>query len=132
MKVLIGGHKQRGADCLEAVLRKGHDVVGVLARPGVIPSWSGGELVAEALRRKVPVFQPTDVNDPDVLATLQACSPDLIILSGYSQIVRTEFLQVAPQGCWNLHGGKLPEYRGSSPMNWALINGDQEITLSLV
>jgi methionyl-tRNA formyltransferase len=80
----------------------------------------------------IPLFQPDDVNHPEVIARLRALAPDLTILAGYGPIVKQEFIDCAPLGCINLHGGKLPQYRGSSPMNWALINGDCEFTLSII
>ena len=74
----------------------------------------------------LPLLQPTNINDVHVVTSLRELAPELIVLAGYGQIVKQEFIDLAPMGCINLHGGKLPQYRGSSPMNWALINGETE------
>ena len=93
---------------------------------------SADSLAEEALQRGLPLLQPTDVNDPTVVASLRACAPDLLVLAGYSPILTQPLLGLASHGCINLHGGRLPQYRGSSPMNWALINGEKEFTISIV
>uniref|UniRef100_A0A6M3ITM6 Putative formyl transferase n=1 Tax=viral metagenome TaxID=1070528 RepID=A0A6M3ITM6_9ZZZZ len=56
---------------------------------------------------------------------------DVYILAGLSKILGREFIN-SPKIILNLHAGKLPEYRGSSPLNWALINGEKEFTLSII
>ncbi|MBI4042392.1 MAG: methionyl-tRNA formyltransferase [Deltaproteobacteria bacterium] len=58
--------------------------------------------------------------------------PDLLILAGYGKIIKEKILRLARIMCLNLHAGKLPKYRGSSPMNWALINGETSFTLSII
>ena len=59
-------------------------------------------------------------------------SPDLFILAGYGLILKQKCLDIPDILSINLHGGKLPEYRGSSPMNWALINGEKNVSISIV
>lgn len=78
------------------------------------------------------VRQPADVHAAELLDEIRAWQPDLGVLAGYSPIVGREFIAAPRHGCVNLHGGKLPEYRGSSPMNWALINGEVDVTLSII
>jgi len=78
------------------------------------------------------LFQPKNVNDPKFLNSIKNLNPELIVLAGYGQIVKKDFISLTKLGCINLHGGKLPEYRGSSPMNWSLINGEKEFTISII
>jgi methionyl-tRNA formyltransferase len=131
VRVLLGGNKRRGVACLKAVLDSGHEVVGVLAHP--FSGEPAPETFAAAGRSAgLPLVAPVDVNSRESTAALRALGPDVVALAGYGQIVRREFLELAPRGCLNLHGGKLPEYRGSSPLNWALINGEREVTLTVI
>src|ERR1044072_273823 len=132
MKILFAGNKQRGTACLEALVAQGHDMVGVIAHPTKVHPPATGSVAAQALQLGLPLFQPDDVNTTPVLESLHKLEPDLTVLAGYGPIVRKEFIELAPRGCINLHGGKLPRYRGSSPMNWALINGDREYTLTII
>lgn len=131
MRILFAGNRRRGVECLGALLRAGHDVVGVLAHPCVgVP---GPDTVAGTARAAgLSVLQPADVNARDVVETLRAWKAEVSVLAGYGPIVSQTFIDLALRGCINLHGGRLPQYRGSSPMNWALINGDLEVTLSII
>ena len=128
MKILFLGNKERGISCLLAVLEK-HKVVGVI---GHKKTSKKNYFVDEAISLGFDVFQPVDVNDQRFITKLIVLAPDIIILAGYSPIVKKDFMSIAKYGCINLHGGKLPNYRGSSPMNWALINGDKNFTMTII
>jgi methionyl-tRNA formyltransferase len=132
MKILFAGNKQRGITCLQALISAGHDVVAVIGHPTSKNRDSSGNFVKTAKKYGLQVFQPVDVNQREFLKQVHCFFPELIVLAGYGQIVKQEFIDIALFGCINLHGGKLPQYRGSSPMNWALINGDVEFTLSII
>ena len=133
MKILFAGHKTRGVRCLRALVESTHQVVAVLAHAGGSADEDPSTSVVSAARRLgLPVLAPEDVNAPDVAAALRGFAPDLGVLAGYSPIVRPSVFEIPRLGCLNLHGGRLPQYRGSSPMNWALINGEREFTISIV
>lgn len=132
MKILFAGNKQRGIRCLQALLSSGHNVVGAIAPPPGGVHAPTDDFAAAAGRSRLPLLQPADVNDKGFIASLKKLEADLTVLAGYGQIVRREFIDAARLGCINLHGGKLPQYRGSSPLNWALINGEAEFGLSII
>jgi len=129
MRILFAGNKNRGAVCLQALVEAGHEIAGVLAHPG---AGAPASVAHRAASLGIPVYAPPRVNGAEVVKTLAALRPELIVLAGYSQIVGPAILDLAPHGCINLHAGKLPQYRGSSPMNWALINGETEFTISIL
>lgn len=129
MRILFAGNKNRGVVCLRALIEDGHEIAGVVVQAG---SQTPGSLAEAASALALPVHAPRRVNDPDSLAMLSALKPELTVLAGYGQIVGEGFLELAPRGCINLHGGRLPQYRGSSPMNWALINGEAEFGISII
>ncbi|MCJ7717691.1 MAG: hypothetical protein MUO54_14390, partial [Anaerolineales bacterium] len=58
------------------------------------------------------------------VSELEAYTPDLFILCGYNKILKSLIIDIPPLGTINLHGGKLPEYRGAAPINWQIINGE--------
>lgn len=130
MRILLAAHKERGVRCLEALLGAGHAVVGVVAHHDA--AGRANAVTAAAERLGLPLLRPADVNAPEAVAALAALEPEVTVLAGYGQIVRAGVLGVAPRGCVNLHGGRLPDYRGSSPMNWALMNGDPEVTVCVI
>lgn len=96
-------------------------------RPVVVaPAGEGQPLATMARRMKLDLLQPEKVNDPIFLAHLGAIAPDLFVLAGYNQILHTQILGIPSHGTINLHGGKLPEYRGTAPINWQIINGEAQ------
>lgn len=127
MRILFAGHKERGTACLAALIAAGHEIAGVVAHAG------GTSAVAAVGReRRLRVFEPADVNAAVVVAELAALRPDLSVLAGYGPIVGQPFIDIAPLGAVNLHGGRLPQYRGSSPLNWSLIRGEREFGISII
>ena len=129
MRVVFAGNQERGLRCLEAVTTAGHEIVGVVAHP---EAQARGGVADAGSSMGIPVLRPSDVNDAGVVAELRSLGPDVLVLAGYGQILRQPLIALAPHGCVNLHGGRLPQYRGSSPMNWALINGESDITISAI
>ncbi len=132
MRVLFVGSKDRGVRCLEALLEAGIEIVGVVTTPDSDPDafWDGS-VERAADEHGLDVYTPQDINDPAFVETVRDHTPDLITMSGYNQVLGPAILDVPPEGVINLHAGKLPAYRGGSPMNWALIRGASEITLSI-
>jgi methionyl-tRNA formyltransferase len=78
----------------------------------------------------VPILQPLHVNAPDVIASIQALAADVHLSIAYNQIFGAAIRATAP---WflNVHAGKLPQYRGRNIINWALINGEREIGVTV-
>lgn len=132
MRILFVGSKDRGVRCLNALIEEGHEIVGVVTAPKDDPNkfWEGS--VADIAESKdLPLYTPRDINDESVVNTLQSLMPELIVMSGYNQVLGSAVLDIPADGVINLHAGKLPEYRGGSPMNWAIINGETEGTATI-
>lgn len=72
----------------------------------------------------VPVFTPQTLRNEAVVAEISALKPDFIIVAAYGKILPKAVLDIAP--CINLHASILPKYRGASPIQAALLNGDEE------
>lgn len=79
-----------------------------------------------ALEQAIPVFQPEKATDPEFLKSLADLQPDLIAVVAYGKILRNQFITIPRYGCINLHSSYLPKYRGASPIQWALMNGDTQ------
>ena len=79
----------------------------------------------------IPCSAERQPNSEAFLDKLRDLGPDLVVMCGYSKIVGRAFRQIPRHGCINLHASKLPFYRGAAPLNWALINGEDEIGLSI-
>ncbi|HWR50098.1 MAG TPA: methionyl-tRNA formyltransferase [Bryobacteraceae bacterium] len=126
MRILLFGDGQWAADALTKLVACGDDLVGVVVR--VHPSDSSLEEAAD--RFDVPVHQPANVNSLEFVATAITLEPDLALSVSYNQIIRRPLLGIARAGFVNFHAGRLPRYRGRNVINWAIINGEQEIGLT--
>lgn len=80
----------------------------------------------------IEVLAPVDPNAADFEESLRALEPEVLVLGGYGKILRRNVIEVPRRLCVNLHGGRVPDYRGSSPMNWSLINGESSFGLSVL
>ena len=85
-----------------------------------------------AVEYRISLLAPDDPNSDDVEQALRRLEPEVLVLGGYGKMIRRKLLEVPRRLCINLHGGRVPEYRGSSPMNWALINGEESFGLSVL
>lgn len=83
-----------------------------------------------ALKHNIPIFQPLRIRkDYEVLKSLDI---DLIVTCAYGQILPKEVLDLPKKGCVNVHASILPHYRGSAPIQWALINGDAKTGVTIM
>jgi methionyl-tRNA formyltransferase len=72
----------------------------------------------------IEVIAPRDPNDAGVVARVAACRPDFIFSFYYRQMLKAALLAIPSRGALNMHGSLLPEYRGRSPVNWAILHGE--------
>lgn len=115
---------------LEALLRNGYDVVGVVCQPDR-PKGRGHRLapcpVKEAAEAAgVPVYQPERIRRPEGVRMLRELAPDLCVTAAFGQILSQENLDIPPLGTVNVHASLLPRHRGSAPVNWSVIQGDAQ------
>ncbi len=131
MRFVLWGNGNRGVSCLEALLGADFRPTLVVVHPQRGKKWYAS--VAEvAERHDLPTLAPEDPNAEEIQERLRAEQPDVFVLAGYGPILHEPVLTIPQRLTVNLHAGKLPHYRGSSPMNWALINGEVFFTLSVI
>ena len=112
---------------LEALISAGYDVVGVFCQPDK-PSGRGKRIAfcpvkQCALAHGIPVVQPVKTR-VDGVEPLRALKPDLCVTAAFGHILSQEVLDIPHIGTVNVHASLLPKYRGSAPVNWALIQGE--------
>ena len=122
---------------LEALIAAGHHICGVFSQPDKPVGRHQNKLKptpvkACAVAHDIPVFQPTKLRDGTALAKLKELDPELIVVAAYGRILPDDILAVAPKGCINVHSSLLPKYRGSAPINWAVVNGDAETGVTIM
>ena len=114
---------------LKALIDHGYDVVGVFCQPDR-PKGRGHKLAAcpvkeVALEHDIPVFQPERIKREEGVEMLKSCAPDLCVTAAFGQLLSQEILDIPPMGTVNVHSSLLPKHRGSAPINWSVIMGDQ-------
>lgn len=118
------------AACLKRLLADGFDVVGCYTQPDR-PKGRGMKLVASpvkevALAHGIPVLQPENFRSEDAVDALRALQPDVCAVVAYGRILPQSILDVPTLGCVNIHASLLPQYRGSAPYQWAVLDGQKE------
>ena len=77
------------------------------------------------MTQDLPVYQPLKLRDGTALALVRELHPELIVVAAYGRILPEDILNTPPYGSINVHSSILPKYRGSAPINWAVLNGEQ-------
>ncbi len=85
-----------------------------------------------ALRRGITVFQPENINEEESIKKVKEFNPDIILVVAYGQILSKDMLNIPRIGCINIHASLLPKYRGASPINWTIINGEKKTGITFM
>lgn len=109
-------------------LHESHEIVMVYTQPDR-PSGRGYQLSAPpvkqmALELGLPVHQPNSLKSQEEVEFLKSLQPDAVIVVAYGLMLPKEILEIPPMGCINAHGSILPKYRGASPMQQAILDGE--------
>ncbi len=126
MKILFFGDGRWATNSLDRLLADNRRVIGAVVRNNP----TDPDLVRLAEGRGLPVFKPEAVNAPDFAETVRSLAPDLNLSVSYDQILKSAIRGTAQLGFINFHAGRLPDYRGRNILNWALINGEEEIGIT--
>ena len=129
MRILFMGTPEFAVASLKALVEAGHEICGVFTQPDK-PKNRGHKLTFSpvkeyALSQNLPVYQPLKLRDGTALALVQELHPELIVVVAYGRILPEDILNTPPYGSINVHSSILPKYRGSAPINWAVLNGEK-------
>jgi methionyl-tRNA formyltransferase len=128
-RIVFMGTPDFAVPSLRMLLEEGYEVAAVFTQPDK-PKGRSGKLqpppVKElALQHGLPVYQPERIKDPESARLFQSIGCDLAVVVAFGQILSKENLQTPRLGCVNVHGSLLPKYRGSAPVQWAVIDGQK-------
>ena len=131
-RVVVFGYHTIGYHCLRHLIDLGEEILAVVTHRDdpAEARWfeSFGDL---AQSHGIPVHVPANPNRPEFVSMIRALSPDLLLSFWYRRLLCRELLEIPRLGAVNLHGSLLPRYRGRSPVNWALVNGETETGVTL-
>ena len=136
MRILFMGTPDIAEKSLQALITAGHDVCGVVTRQdkqvGRKKVLTQPPVKVLALENDITVFQPKTLRDGSMTQTIKDINPDVIVVVAYGRILPKEILDIPRLGCLNLHVSILPKYRGSAPIQWAVINGDAQTGVTVM
>lgn len=134
MKILFMGTPDIASGCLEKLIEKKYDVIGVVTQPDKQVG-RGKKIVFSpvkqvAIENNLPVYQPVKAKEESFVKEIKDLNPDVIVVVAYGQLLSKEFLNIPKYGCVNVHVSLLPKYRGAAPINWVIINGEEKTGVS--
>lgn len=136
MKILFMGTPDIAADSLAALIAAGHEICAVFTRRdkpvGRKQILTAPPVKQLAEQHGIPVYQPRTLRDGSSDDVIRELAPDIIVVVAYGCIIPPQLLHVARYGCINLHVSLLPKYRGSAPIQWAVLNGDRCTGVSIM
>ena len=134
MRIIFAGTPDFAVAPLKKLKENGFDIVGVITqidkpqgRKGVLTP-PPVKTAAETLG--IPVFQPEKIRDN--VDMLRALGGDIMVTCAYGQILTQPVLDSFPLGVWNIHAGLLPKYRGASPIQSCILNGEDKTGVSIM
>ncbi|MBQ8121138.1 MAG: methionyl-tRNA formyltransferase, partial [Ruminococcus sp.] len=131
MKVVFMGTPDFAVPTLKKLYECGHEVAAVFTQPDK-PKGRGYKLTPPpvkviALEHSSPVYQPESLKkQPEMWDILKDIAPDCIVVAAYGKILPKQVLDIPKFHCVNVHGSLLPKYRGAAPIQWSVLNGDEE------
>ena len=134
MRVIFMGTPDIAATCLKKIIGDGFEVVGVWTQPDR-PKGRGMKMVMSpvkelALSHDIPVFQPENFRADEDVQAIRDLKPDVIAVVAYGRILPQRVLDIPTWDCVNIHASLLPQYRGSAPYQWAVLDGLTETGVS--
>ncbi len=129
MRIIFMGTPEFAIPSLRILLDHSYDICGVVTAPDK-PRGRGQKVSCTpikefALLHHLPILQPYDLKDTKFISDVQQLEPDLVVVVAF-RILPREVYSIPKLGSFNLHASLLPKYRGAAPINWAIINGEEE------
>lgn len=136
MKIVFMGTPDFAAGALEALLQAGHEVTAVVTQPDK-PKGRSKELIPSpvkvcAQQYNLPVLQPRRIKTSEAVEELKEYEADIYIVAAFGQILSQEILDIPPRGCLNIHASLLPKYRGASPIQHVIIDGEEKTGVTIM
>ena len=135
-KVIFLGTPDFSATVLKGILKAGYDVIAAVTQPdkpvGRKQKLQKSPVKVMAEEENIKLYQPAKLPGSPEVEELKALNADLIITAAYGQFLPTSFLNSAKVAAINVHGSLLPKYRGGAPIQWSLLNGDQETGITIM
>ncbi|QHQ62038.1 methionyl-tRNA formyltransferase [Anaerocolumna sedimenticola] len=136
MNIVFMGTPDLAAVVLDKLIHSEHKILAVVTQPDK-PKGRGNQVqftpVKElALQYNIPVLQPRRVKEEGCLPILKEINPEVIVVAAFGQILPKSILEFPKYGCINVHASLLPKYRGSAPIQWSIIDGEDKTGVTIM
>lgn len=130
MRIVFMGTPDFSVPTLEALVKGGHEVIGVVTQPDK-PKGRGKAVLMTPVKEKaleygIPVYQPVRAREESFVELLRELNPDAMVVIAFGQILPKSILDIPKYGCINIHASLLPKYRGAAPLQWVVLEGEKE------
>lgn len=137
MKIVFMGTPDFAVPVLAEIIKAGHEVGYVITQPDKAKNRGKKILFTPvkelALSNGIAVLQPEKIKkSPETIELLQAYEPDIIVVVAYGQIIQKEVLDLPKYGCVNVHASLLPKLRGASPIQHAILQGEEKTGVTIM
>ncbi len=137
MKLIFFGTGKFALPALEELLKSRHQMLAVVTQPdtkkgrgwAVVPT--PVKALVKRISPKTPILQPEKRPQEEFTHSLKRFEADIFVVIDYGRILKKEFLSLPRKYCVNLHPSRLPKYRGASPVNWTILNGEKETGITV-
>lgn len=136
MRILFMGTPEFAVASLKRLVEDGHEICGVFTQPDK-PKNRGHKLAFSpvkeyAITQNLTVYQPLKMRDGEAYSIVESLNPELIVVAAYGKLLPEDILNFPRYGSINVHSSLLPKYRGAAPINWAILDGEQETGVSIM
>ena len=135
-KIIFMGTPDFAAASLQKLIDRGYNISLVVTQPDRPQGRSGKPIPSEvkllAVSNGIPVFQPEDLLHEEAVERIRKENADLIVVAAFGQLLPVEVLEAAEFGCINVHGSLLPAYRGASPIQKAILDGQRVTGITIM
>ncbi len=136
MRIVFMGTPDFAVGTLEALIGAGHEILMVVTQPDK-PKGRSGQTVPTpvkvcALEHGITVFQPERIKRPEAVEELKKQNADLFVVAAFGQILSQEILDMPSLGCLNVHASLLPKYRGASPIQHVILDGEEKTGITIM
>lgn len=130
MRIVFMGTPESAVPSLRRLIDDGHEIAAVWTQPDK-PAGRGKKLhqspvKAFAVEHNLAIHQPQKIRNDEAKQLFVSHNADVAVVVAYGKILPREFLNAPKHGCVNVHFSLLPKYRGAAPVNWAVVNGEEQ------
>ena len=136
LKIIFAGTPEFSVPTLNALYKEDYQILLVLTQPdrrsGRGMHFKSSPVKQKAKEFNIPVFQPDNLKDEDVIKKIKNVNADILIVAAYGLIIPTKILDIFTKGSYNVHASLLPAWRGAAPIHRAIEAGDSKIGVTIM